>query len=66
MNPIRDENGLCIECKPGEKGLLIGIIGKSIHTVYIGYANNQKATNSKILDDVFKKGNYSIKSEFYH
>jgi solute carrier family 27 fatty acid transporter 1/4 len=27
MKPIRDKNGLCIECKPGEKGLCVGIIG---------------------------------------
>lgn len=29
MIPIRDKNGFCIECKRGEKGLLIGMIGSS-------------------------------------
>lgn len=57
MEPIRDKTtGFCIECKRGEKGLLIGLMGNTPTTAYVGYANNEKASNSKIIDNVFKKG----------
>lgn len=57
MNPIRDEKtGFCIPCKVGEKGVIIGIVGKDPKTAFNGYVNNPKATNSKILTDVYKKG----------
>lgn len=62
MNPIRDENGFCIKCKPGEKGLFIGIIGKNPIHAYSGYANNNKASSSKIIEDVFKKGQRAFNS----
>ncbi len=38
-NPVRNENGFCIECKPGERGLLIGMIGKSTKSSYNGFLN---------------------------
>ena len=44
MNPIRDSNGFCIDCERGQKGLLIGFIGRSTQTQYSGYANNSEAT----------------------
>ena len=56
MNPIRDKNGFCIRCDFGEKGLLVGIIGSSITNQFNGYANNTDATNKKIIENVFKKG----------
>lgn len=28
MNPIRDENGFCVKCGIGEKGLLVGLMGR--------------------------------------
>ena len=56
MNPILDGNGFCIRCKPGEKGLLIGMIGTSAKMDYSGYANNPKASKSKIIENVFRKG----------
>lgn len=56
MVPIRDRNGNCIECAPGEKGLCIGIIGKRPNTAYSGYANNTKASNTKIIENVFRQG----------
>ena len=62
MNPIRDENGFCIECKRGEKGLLIGIIGTKAQSAYSGYANNAKASNSKIIENVFKNGQRAFNS----
>ncbi len=62
MNPIRDENGFCIECKPNERGLLIGMIGTSAKTAYTGYANNKKASNGKIIENVFKMGQNAFNS----
>lgn len=56
MNPIRDENGFCIECKTGEKGLLIGMIGNEPTKAFNGYANNPEASKKKIIDNVFKSG----------
>lgn len=61
MNPIRDENGFCIECARGEKGLLIGMIDdKKPTSAFSGYANNSKATNSKVIEDVFLKGEFIV------
>ena len=54
--PIRDKKGFCIPCEPGEKGLAIGVIGKTTKTAYAGYANNKTASDSKILDNIFNRG----------
>lgn len=62
MNPIRDKNGFCIECKPGEKGLCIGIIGNRPNQAYSGYANNKQASNKKIIENVFKRGQNAFNS----
>lgn len=53
---IRDpKTGFCIECKRGEKGLLVGIIGNKAMNTYDGYLNNKIATESKIILNVLKK-----------
>lgn len=62
MDPIRDANGFCIPCQPGEPGLAVGLIGNSTKTAYSGYANNQKASDSKILLNVFRKGQKAFNS----
>ena len=62
MNPIRDENGFCVKCKPGEKGLLIGIIGKKPERAYNGYANNEKESMKKIIENPFKNGQRAFNS----
>jgi solute carrier family 27 (fatty acid transporter), member 1/4 len=62
MNPIRNERGHCIECEPGEKGLLIGMIGKNPTTQFSGYANSAQASSKKIIEDVFKKGQRAFNS----
>ena len=62
MNPIRDKKGFCIPCRPGETGLLIGIIGNRAKTAFNGYANNTSASNKKIIEDVFKKGQRAFNS----
>jgi len=62
MNPIRDKNGFCIECRRGEKGLLIGLISSLPTAAYNGYANNEKASSTKVLQDVFRKGQTAFNS----
>jgi solute carrier family 27 fatty acid transporter 1/4 len=63
MNPIRDEKtGFCIECKRGEKGLVVGVIGNSPTTAYNGYANNPNASNSKIIKNLFRKNQNAFNS----
>jgi len=55
--PIRDANGFCIPCKPGEVGELLGEIDeKDPLRQFAGYFNNDKGTKSKILTDAFRKG----------
>jgi acyl-CoA synthetase (AMP-forming)/AMP-acid ligase II len=50
---FRDEWGFCERVKPGEDGLLVGRI--SAITTFDGYVD-AKATEEKIVRDVFKKG----------
>lgn len=55
---IRDpKTGLCIPVKPGEPGELVYKLDeKDIESQFQGYYGNNKATSSKILRDVFVKG----------
>jgi hypothetical protein len=62
MNPIRDKKGFCIACKPGEKGLLIGLIGNTPLNAYSGYANDTSGCRKKILENVFKRSQIAINS----
>ncbi|XP_041033215.1 long-chain fatty acid transport protein 1a isoform X2 [Carcharodon carcharias] len=53
---IRGPNGLCIPCKPGEPGQLVGRINQQDPLRrFDGYANDS-ATSKKIAYSVFKKG----------
>lgn len=60
--PLRDENGLCIPCKIGTPGEIVGRIEKG-HPVrdFHGYAD-KSATKKKILTDVWKKGDICFRS----
>ncbi|KAJ8001458.1 hypothetical protein DPEC_G00169710 [Dallia pectoralis] len=56
MELVRDTNGLCIACQPGEPGLLVGYIDQSDPLRrFDGYVD-QSATNKKIVHDVFTYG----------
>ncbi|XP_061080046.1 long-chain fatty acid transport protein 1a [Conger conger] len=56
MALVRDREGLCVPCRPGEPGLLVGRINQQDPLRrFDGYAS-QDATNKKIARDVFKKG----------
>ena len=59
---IRDENGLCIRCGPGEPGEWVGEIVRN-HPVrdFHGYAD-KSATRKKILNNVWKKGDMCFRS----
>jgi solute carrier family 27 fatty acid transporter 1/4 len=59
---IRDENGLCVKCKPGESGELIGkIIKTSAAQDFTGYLS-EKDTKKKQIHDVFTKGDVGFSS----
>uniref|UniRef100_A0A4W6C6B6 Arachidonate--CoA ligase n=1 Tax=Lates calcarifer TaxID=8187 RepID=A0A4W6C6B6_LATCA len=56
MELIRGPDGVCIPCKPGEPGQLVGrIIQNDPLRRFDGYVN-QTATSKKIAHSVFKKG----------
>lgn len=60
--PIRDENGLCIACGPGESGEFVGKIIESDPTrAFDGYANKE-ASEKKIVRNVFKHGDAAFAS----
>ena len=53
--PIRGDNGLCQEARPGEVGECVGEIGSDVRRSYSGYAD-AAATQKKVLHDVLKPG----------
>ncbi|XP_033333788.2 fatty acid transport protein 3 [Megalopta genalis] len=54
--PVRGPDGLCVRCKPGEPGIFVGKINpKKVLNDFCGYAD-KKASEQKILRDVFRKG----------
>lgn len=54
--PIRNRNGFCIRCKPGEHGILIGKINqKKSVSQFTGYAD-KSANSKKVIRDVFIHG----------
>ncbi len=58
QQPVRDEQGFCIECATNEPGEVIGKILKDASKPgarFEGYATEAE-TNKKILHDVFEKG----------
>jgi fatty-acyl-CoA synthase len=56
--PIRGDDGFCVECGPGEPGEAIGLIPKDPNTPlgqFEGYTD-EKATAKKVLHDAFAVG----------
>lgn len=53
--PVRGPDGFCIHAEDGEPGEAIGRVGKEARTRFEGY-QDEKATQSKLLHDVFEKG----------
>ncbi|NXD71984.1 S27A1 protein, partial [Eolophus roseicapillus] len=62
MELIRDSQGLCIPCRPGEPGLLVGQINQQDPLRrFDGYVN-QSATSKKIASNVLRKGDQAYLS----
>lgn len=60
--PIRDQNGVCIRCDYGESGVFVGKINpKHAARSFAGYAD-KKASEKKILRNVFKDGDMYFNS----
>lgn len=59
------KTGFCEKSKAGEKGEMIMRIlnPKNIKATFPGYVNNDSATYSKIIRDVFKKGDAWVRSD---
>ncbi len=53
--PVRGPDGLCIRADVDEAGEVLGLIGDDIRQRFEGY-NDEKATEKKLLRDVFTKG----------
>jgi fatty-acyl-CoA synthase len=53
--PVRGPDGLCIRAEVDEPGEALGLIGDDVRQRFEGY-NDQKATEKKLLRDVFEKG----------
>jgi len=58
---IRGTDGLCIHCKAGEKGELLGLIDGGILREFPGYTD-KTATEKKVARDVIKKGDSWFRS----
>ena len=58
--PLRDDNGFCIRCQPGEEGEFIGKIVKGDPVKdFTGY-RDPAATKKKILQNVFREGMHTM------
>ncbi|TPX31080.1 hypothetical protein SmJEL517_g05527 [Synchytrium microbalum] len=54
--PVRTADGLCVEADVNEPGEFINEVDAAKGRVFVGYHNNNEATEKKLLRDVFKKG----------
>lgn len=63
--PYRNNKGKCVKCKPNEVGMLICEIKLSGERVFEGYSD-KKATESKILKDVFKTNDRYFNTGIYY
>jgi len=61
---IRDSKGFAVKCRIDETGLFLAAINNT--NPFSGYKNNKIATNAKIIEDVFKKGDrYFISGDLF-
>ncbi len=61
---IRDSRGAAVKCQLDETGLFLAAINDI--NPFSGYKNNKNATSSKIIEDVFKKGDrYFISGDLF-
>ncbi|KAF2970442.1 hypothetical protein GQX73_g3126 [Xylaria multiplex] len=61
--PYRDpKTGFCVTVPRGEVGEMLSVLPEDTEQLFQGYYNNPNATNSKIIRDVFKKGDKYYRS----
>jgi acyl-CoA synthetase (AMP-forming)/AMP-acid ligase II len=53
---VRDKNGRCIECLPGEAGEAVGEMKGRAAGSFDGYLGDREQSEKKLLRDVFRKG----------
>ncbi|XP_046912981.2 long-chain fatty acid transport protein 4 [Dermatophagoides farinae] len=59
---VRDQNGLCITAKPGETGMLVGVIRQNVQSShFLGYSS-VKESSKKLIKNVRQKGDYAFVS----
>lgn len=69
LAPIRDENGLCVECQPGEPGELLGKISTHALRRFDGYLNKSESSKKMIRgvnspnDLYFRSGDLLVRDE---
>ncbi|CAO3598286.1 unnamed protein product [Absidia cylindrospora] len=60
--PLRLQNGLCVECRFGEQGELVVRMDPDSALQFDGYYKNKEATDKKILKNAFEKGDAYFRS----
>ena len=59
---VRDQNGLCITAKPGETGMLVGVIRQNVQSShFLGYSS-VKESSKKLIKNVRQNGDYAFVS----
>lgn len=53
---VRQSNGLCIPCRPGETGAMVSTIRRNNPLLMFEGYLNEKETNKKVLRNVFQPG----------
>lgn len=61
--PLRDAKGLCVPAETGEPGELAYLVEQGVpERSFVGYFGNKKASESKLLRDVQKKGDVFMRT----
>lgn len=60
--PVRDESGFCIECALDEPGEALGFINPNDRATQVDGYTDSSASKSKIMTDVFEKGDQYFRS----
>ncbi len=62
---MRDSKGICVKCKPGEEGEVIGMIrpdDRGGPGKFQAYVNNTAGTKKKLIHAVWKRGDVGFRS----
>ncbi|KAF9348383.1 hypothetical protein BGX26_000211 [Mortierella sp. AD094] len=60
---VKDKNGYCIECAPGEIGELITLAdNKTSQTRFVGYYNQPKMSNARLIQNAFVQGDQYMRT----